>query len=490
MVLLPPPAMPARTATPYEPGYMIADKYELESIIGQGGMGAVWRARNVALDSPVAIKVVRASGDRAALRGRLMQEARAAAKLAHPAIVKVFDVGQTENGDPFIVMELLTGSSLGSIIASEGTLSTVQAVRILLPIIDALWLAHGKGIVHRDIKPDNVFIVQHEGTIQPKLVDFGIVKVQAAEGSGQLTQGGVVLGSPDYMSPEQARGQDDVDLRSDIWSLCVVLYEVIASRTPFEGNNYNALLRQIVETAPSSLRQLAVADDALSAIVERGLSKQRQGRFGSMGELGRALATWLVSQGVHEDICGTTVETKWLRATDPHERPMRASMVSLNEAWPGESGSGVRPNALGPVNTVPAGEPDPAVLEPVAPAKRRALAVPIAAALVLLVLGVWYLARSSGAPVVTPSQEETAPAAAKPAQPPPPAINPPAEQAPAASAAADTEVDEKAALSNGGKVSSSSSKKRGSAKGPVKQSEAAASAQPKASPRGDLISPY
>jgi len=373
--------MSATPATLYEPGYVIAGKYELEELLGQGGMGVVWRARNVALDSPVAIKVVRATNDKALLRGRLVQEARAAAKLTHPAIVKVFDVGQTESGDPFIVMELLEGDSLGKILEAEGRLPAVQAVRSLLPIADALWLAHGKGIVHRDLKPDNVFIVQHDGAIQPKLVDFGIVKLQGAEAESHLTKAGDVLGSPDYMSPEQARGQDDVGHLSDVWSFCVVLYEAVAGRTPFKGSNYNALLRQIVEDTPPTLRQLAAGDDELSAIVARGLSKLPEQRFASMGELGRALAQWLLQHGVAEDICGSTLEAKWLRGTDPHGRATRATLTSISDAWAAESGSGVRRNEGQPVNTLPA----PARGATPAPATVRApdLAPPSQAALAL-----------------------------------------------------------------------------------------------------------
>jgi eukaryotic-like serine/threonine-protein kinase len=346
--------MSATPATLYEPGYVVAGKYELQAQLGEGGMGVVWSARNIALDSLVALKVVRATSDKVTLQGRLIQEARAAAKLTHPAIVKVFDVGQTERGDPFIVMELLEGDSLGDILAKEGRLPAVQAVRTLLPIADALWLAHSKGIVHRDLKPDNVFVVQQEGVIQPKLVDFGIVKVQGVEVESHLTRDGDVLGSPDYMSPEQARGQDDVGHYSDIWSFCVVLYEAVSGRTPYKGANYNALLRQIVEDTPPSLRELAAGDDELSAIVMRGLSKQPEQRFASMGELGRALAQWLLHHGVTEDICGSTLEARWLRGTDPHGRAMRATLTSLSDAWPVESDSGVRRNQLHAVNTLPA----------------------------------------------------------------------------------------------------------------------------------------
>jgi serine/threonine-protein kinase len=489
------PNMPVRTATLYEPGYLIADKYELETILGEGGMGAVWRARNIALDSPVAIKVVRSTGDLSALRSRLLQEARAAAKLSHPAIVKVFDVGQTESGDPFIVMELLPGNSLGAILAAEGRLSSIQAVRTLLPIVDALWLAHGKGIVHRDLKPDNVLVVQDGATLQPKLVDFGIVKVQVPDGVSHLTQDGVVLGSPDYMSPEQARGEDDVDHQTDIWALCVVLYEAISGAPPFKGGNYNALLRQIVEATPVTLRALAVADDELSAIVARGLSKKRQERFASMGELGRALATWLVGHGVHEDICGTTVDAKWLRGTDPHGRPVRGSMASINDAWLAESGSGVRPNALRPVNTLPAPPSDVTAGQSSVPQARRSL-LPfvIVGAIACLLMGWLVLQSGREDDVVIPGSSAVpsaplapvAPAATE-ALPAPVSVR---DLAPEPSAR--TVITEKPALSPPGKVSSSAD--RGSAKGGVKTSPASpqppASGAKKPNGRGDLISPY
>jgi serine/threonine-protein kinase len=410
--------MSAKPATLYEPGHVVAGKYELEGLLGEGGMGAVWRARNIALDSLVAIKVVHASGDQALLRGRLMQEARAAAKLTHPAIVQVFDVGQTETGDPFIVMELLRGDSLGQVLKLEGRLPAVQAVRTLLPIADALWLAHSKGIVHRDLKPDNVFIVHHDDAIQPKLVDFGIVKQQGAEVQSQLTNPGDVLGSPDYMSPEQARGQDDVSHLTDVWSFCVVLYEAIAGRTPFIGSNYNALLRKIVEETPPTLRELAAGDDELSQIVARGLSKQADQRFASMGELGRALAQWLVRQGATEDICGSTLEAKWLRGTNPHGRPVRASLSSLSDAWPAEHGSGVRRNELQGPNTLrappatsapPAPEPAASSLPPsqstLAPPDARPkwqLIAGLGALLSLAAIGFALAMRLLGEPVGTP----------------------------------------------------------------------------------------
>jgi eukaryotic-like serine/threonine-protein kinase len=327
----------------YNPGDVIAGKYALEQLLGTGGMGAVFRARNLAIDMPVALKLIRADLDRELLSGRLLQEARAAAKLAHPAIVRVFDVGKTALGDPFIVMELLQGESLADVLEREGRLSGVRAVQLLLPIADALSVAHAKGFVHRDVKPDNVFIANdQEGQLQPKLVDFGIVKHERQEGDSKLTQVGSVLGSPDYMSPEQARGLETIDQRSDVWSFSVVLYETIAGVAPFEAENYNALLRLIVETEPISLRDQCAADAELSDLVACGLSKEPAQRFASMGLMGKAMATWLSAQGVTEDACGVSLEARWLsRPTDPTAlgRPLRAS--SSPDSWP-EPPSGVR----------------------------------------------------------------------------------------------------------------------------------------------------
>ena len=273
-------------------------------------MGAVWRARNVALDVPVALKLIRSTSNREVLQNRLLQEARAAAKLGHPAIVRVFDVGKTEHGDPFIVMELLQGESLGSVIATTGRIAATRAVQLLLPIADALSMAHAKRIVHRDLKPDNVFICKGDGQIQPKLVDFGIAKLDKGEGTF-TTQAGAVVGSPEYMSPEQARGEDDLDLRTDVWSFCVVLYEALTGQIPFKAANYHALLLMIVESTPPTIQSLAAGDAELSAIIERGMSKNREQRWGSMRELGRALADWLLAQGIREDACGVSLESKW-----------------------------------------------------------------------------------------------------------------------------------------------------------------------------------
>jgi len=311
----------------YNADDVVADKYQLIRILGEGGMGAVWEARNIGLDSAVAIKLIRADLDEDSAAERLVQEARAAARLGHPAIVRVFDVGETHYGDPFIVMERLRGDNMGDLLGTEGRLTAVAAVQILLPIADALATAHIKGIVHRDIKPENIYLAEDEnGELQPKLVDFGVAKLENAEVDSKLTLRGTIVGSPGYLAPEQARGSDAADYRVDIWAFSIVLYELITGVPPFTGSNYNALLRSIVEDDPKPTVEHRAGDAELWSIVERGLRKDAQERWPSMQEYGRALAHWAFSQGVDEDICGTGLEAKWLvgKATG------RASLVSVN----------------------------------------------------------------------------------------------------------------------------------------------------------------
>src|SRR5690606_12489976 len=232
-------------------------------------------------------------------------EARAAAQLGHPAMVRVFDVGETHLADPFIVMELLVGDNLGELLAAEGRLSAVAAIQILLPIADALGTAHHKGIVHRDIKPENIYVAEEvNGEVQPKLVDFGVAKLENAEVDAKLTLRGTIVGSPSYLAPEQARGSENADYRVDIWGFSVVIYELITGVPPFNGGNYNALLRSIVEDDPKPIMAHAAGDAELWELLERGLRKNPEERWPSMHEYGRALAQWAFAQGVDEDICG------------------------------------------------------------------------------------------------------------------------------------------------------------------------------------------
>jgi serine/threonine protein kinase len=298
---------------PYGPGDVIDGKYELESLLGRGGMGEVWTARNTTLDVLRAVKLIRADAVSAESADRLLYEAQAAARLAEPSIVRVFDFGKTGVGDPYLVMEMLEGEDLMSIIRRRERLGPNKAVRVLLPVIRALVAAHTHGIVHRDLKPENIFLAKlPDGRVQPKLLDFGIAKLKNAQAL-RLTTAGAVMGSPLYMAPEQARGED-VDERADIWAVCVVLYEAITGNPPFSGDDRAEVVRAAASSDPARLSHHGVEDDSVWPIIARGLAKQRDDRWASMEELGRALARWLMDSGTLDDVTGASLEAGWFRS--------------------------------------------------------------------------------------------------------------------------------------------------------------------------------
>ncbi len=323
---------------PYHPGERIAGKYSLIEKLGEGGMGAVWRAHNETLDVDVAIKLMRddeieADDALAMLGDRSLQEARAAARLGHPAIARVFDFGITDHDDPFIVMELLKGEDLADTLARRGRIAATKAVATLLPIAHALEAAHAKGIVHRDIKPENIFMArQEDGRVQPKLVDFGIAKVERSK-SHRLTQTGAMLGSPIYMSPEQARG-DDVDRLADVWAISVVLYEMITGRPPFEGKNYNALLYSIIADDPPAITSFGTGDDELWEILKRGLEKDPDKRWSTMQQFGAKLGRWMIARDVHEDITGASIAAQWLRRVQTDADVLASMLPPADESMP------------------------------------------------------------------------------------------------------------------------------------------------------------
>ena len=305
------PTLRSSDVTDYAPGDWIGNKYRLERLVDEGAQGAVWLAENVALGAKVAIKLVRREQANPAPRLRLEQEARAAAQLAHPAVVRVFDLGRTPGGDSFIVMEYLEGENLAERLANFGRLSAVETVRTLLPIAEVLHVAHERGIVHRDLKPENVFLSKSGLSIQPKLLDFGIAKLHSKQDHA-ITQVGMLVGSPAYVSPEQAVCRQDVSKEADVWSFCVVLYECLTGSVPFHSDNYRELFRRIGEDAPEPILSHGVGDAELWEIVRRGLAKAPSERWPSMHELGHELALWLDARGVQEDISGVVLASKWL----------------------------------------------------------------------------------------------------------------------------------------------------------------------------------
>ena len=322
------------------PGDVIANKYQLERCLGEGGQGCVWRAQNLVLELPVALKLVHPESIHGLVPERLFREARAAATLGHPSIVRVFDIGRTTEGLPYLVMELLRGESLASWVVRAGRLAPVQALRLLLPIADGLVAAHAEGIIHRDVKPDNIFVALHGDLIQPKLLDFGLARRnKSGDNLGRLTDAGAVLGTPAYLSPEQASGRGQLDARADVWSFCATLYECLTGLVPFQGTTWDELRRQILEDEPTTLHELGVDDADLWQLLRRGLAKSPPKRWPTMQALGRALACWLLERGVTSDVCGVSLEARWLRS-EPLAVSLRAAHpVEAAEPMPAPPGT-------------------------------------------------------------------------------------------------------------------------------------------------------
>jgi serine/threonine-protein kinase len=291
-------------STGYRPGRVVSDRYQLLSLIAEGGMGCVWRAHDQLLDADVALKLMFPSRgtDPEVATKRARSEARLAARLRHPAVCSALDFGISELGDPYIVSELLEGEALDTTLELSGRLAAVQAAQLMLPILDGLCAAHAQGIVHRDIKPSNIFLARTpNGRIQPKLLDFGIAR---CNGDARVTITGAVCGTPDYMSPEQARGCRDVDARSDVWSVCASLYELVTGRVPFPGENYNAVMFAVIQGRYAPLHELPPEDAELGTIIELGLRKSLDERVQTAQQLAEHLTRFLLSRGASTDASG------------------------------------------------------------------------------------------------------------------------------------------------------------------------------------------
>ncbi|MFO0647596.1 MAG: protein kinase [Polyangiales bacterium] len=268
-------------------GTVIGGKYHLLSVLGTGGMGAVYRAENTWTRREVALKLLHPelTNSREVVE-RFMQEAQLASQLRHPNIVDVLDMGQEpSDGSFFIVQELLHGNDLRTVIDASGRLDAETSIDIVLPLMGALALAHRRGVVHRDIKPENIFLAQDEsGETVPKLIDFGISKIMTASRDARnLTQTGTLVGTPNYMSPEQARGDVLVDGQTDVWSLGVVLYEILSGRVPFDAPNQNMLMVKIITEHAQRIETVAPDLPAsLAELVHRALAHDRAARFADM----------------------------------------------------------------------------------------------------------------------------------------------------------------------------------------------------------------
>ena len=268
------------------PGTVILGRYRLDSILGRGGMGSVWRAEHLQLRSPVAIKLLDdAISQNSQMAARFMREAQAAALLRSPHVVQIFDFG-LEDGTAFIAMELLRGESLAERVARLKRLPAEEVITFLSQVLRAIAKAHEAGIIHRDLKPDNIFICADEPEFA-KVLDFGVAKVTAGEltavGGGR-TQPGVMIGTPYYMSPEQMQARD-IDARADLWSIAVIAYECIVGRRPFTGDELGELVIAICTRPVPVPSENGVVPAGFDEWFVKATQRDRERRFASAREM-------------------------------------------------------------------------------------------------------------------------------------------------------------------------------------------------------------
>jgi serine/threonine protein kinase len=450
-------------------GETLGGKYRLDRLLGQGGMGAVYAAENLNTGRRVAVKVLHGQWmQRPEVAQRFIREARATTAIAHPNIVEVLDLDtDAARGITYIVQEFLEGETLEAHLAAQPgrRLAAREALAIAVPVMGALVAAHERGIVHRDLKPANLFLVRaRNGEVVPKVIDFGIAKdVAAAENAAHRTQEGSAIGTPSYMSPEQVSGQTDVDAQTDVWSLGVVLYEMLSGRLPFESPNVNVLMAKILLESPTPLgAHLPDVPADLAEIVAIALRRERGERFGSVRAMLSAVLECADSPAARSSLppeaaplrARTVPPSPSVHATQrvegmatPHGGLVHATQPVQGMAAPHVTQALQSPasnpwSAGAPVSAVP--QPDtmnavaravtsPGAVTPGAP--RRYFAVGAVVALVGLAAALWAQGSSPAAPVVVPVTAVMAPAPVVPAvvapAPVAPAVVAPAVVAPA-----------------------------------------------------------
>jgi eukaryotic-like serine/threonine-protein kinase len=276
-------------------GHVLAGKYRIESRISEGGMGLVYRATHIFMDKELAIKVLNPglAADEKVI-ARFSREAKAASRISHPHAVTVTDFGEDENGVVFLAMEYLKGRTLKEVIRTEGPLPLPRVVEIVRQVSSALASAHSMGVVHRDLKSDNIMIEALPGNIEwAKVLDFGIAKIKRTTGNldSTLTEPNIVIGTPHYMSPEQCTQSSEIDLRSDIYSLGIITYEMLAGHLPFTGDSPTEIMvKHIQEFAPSILEDRPELPSAIDEVITRALAKNPQYRFLTATEFANSFA--------------------------------------------------------------------------------------------------------------------------------------------------------------------------------------------------------
>lgn len=322
---------------------LIADKYRLERLLGRGGMGAVYAATHVELDRPVAVKLLLPDSvtDPQALE-RFRREARAAAKITHTNVAATYDYGSLPDGEAYLVMELVTGQTLREYLQTSGPLSVAEAATIARAVAAGIDAAHHQGIVHRDLKPSNIILARtHLGEPQPKVVDFGIAKLKeltTTSGASDLTAAGALIGTPRYMSPEQCAG-NEADVRSDIYTLGVILYEMLAGRAPFEAPSATALaLKHVREPAPDIRGLRPDLPPALAELIMQSLAKSPAARPQTAAEFAARLAAFTqpTATASEQPSAGSPAAPELAAHRTSETGPKHVQMQAANEVAPTE----------------------------------------------------------------------------------------------------------------------------------------------------------
>ncbi len=299
-------------------GQTLAGKYRIEERLKAGGMGTVYRGTHVLMDKTVAIKVLRPSlAADEKIVARFSREARAASRISHPHALSVTDFGEAEDGVVFIVMEYLNGRTLKEIIRHEGPMPLARVVEIIRQVGSALEAAHGQGVVHRDLKSENIMLLDTNGPDYAKVLDFGIAKIKEPVGTYNpgLTAPDLVIGTPQYMSPEQCSQSQDIDARSDIYSLGVIVYEMLVGQVPFTGESPTAIMmKHLQEPSPSVLDKRPDVPGAVGRVVTRAMAKRTDDRYLSVGEMVEDLT---VAAGVEPNAFPATPATGGNRIVVP-----------------------------------------------------------------------------------------------------------------------------------------------------------------------------
>jgi serine/threonine protein kinase/CheY-like chemotaxis protein len=289
---------PSAESATIAPDAVLGGRYRLVRLLGEGGMGQVWEAVQLSTARSVAVKLLHssvASNLRSAMRMRLLREARVASSVEHPNVVDVFDLFELEDGTPVLVMALLRGKTLWHLLAEVKSLPLADAADLLLAVVSAVGTAHANGIIHRDLKPDNIFLCEEDGRTTVKVLDFGVAKLVSNEpqDGGVLTVTGATVGTPAYMSPEQALGERDVDHRADIWSIGAILYEALSGVRPIQAESAAQMMKQLfTDRIIPLLERVPNVSPTVAKLVDRMLSRERGQRPGDLREVYSELARY------------------------------------------------------------------------------------------------------------------------------------------------------------------------------------------------------